>query len=116
MTEAKPRESPESDNETTIVNRIFFVIGWVMSTAVILNTALLFSRRSAIYEWMNRLGVFMFFALILAFLVWGFANTGRRRWDGTRANAWAFRASALIGTSLILFKLWDRILDALWLR
>jgi uncharacterized membrane protein YhaH (DUF805 family) len=116
MTDSQPLESAESGQNTRIGYRIFFVIAWAMVMVVVLNIALAFSHRSAAYEWTNRLGVFMALVFTLAFLVWGLANTARRRWDGTRANAWAFRVSALIVSSLFLFMIWDRILDALWLR
>ena len=93
----------------------FTFMGAAMLDIILLNTALLFDRRSFGYQWLNRAGILLGLVLTFGFFFWGQWMSFRRDWDGSRTSRWVFRAFSLVIPVAFVWKAWSRIPDALWL-
>jgi hypothetical protein len=96
----------------------FFVyLSVLVLDVLILNIALLFRRHSLTYEWMNRVGIFVAIIIVIGLFVlaeWG----STRPWPDlhSRSLRWYLRVFGVLLPILATIKLWNRILQAFWLR
>jgi hypothetical protein len=98
----------------------YFVIylSALLLDALLLYVALAFPRHSLAYEWINRVGIFLAVVILAGLFIWAEWGSTRPYPDlqGRPGLRWYMRAVGVLLPALVTFKLWNRILDAFWLR
>jgi len=97
---------------------IFGGIGIAMAAVLVPFVAPAFSHGSLAYEWTNRVGMFVLYAVLIPYFFVTVHLALRQDPDGltTTGIRIAFPFIGLIPLAILTVVLWNRLLEALWLR
>jgi hypothetical protein len=88
----------------------FTYLALLLLDALVLNVALLLPGHSLAYQWMNRLGIFLAVIILFGLFIW--AEWTSVKWKSEAPS----RGLKWLLPVLFGIKMWNRILDAFWLR
>ena len=75
------------------------------------------SRDSAAFEWTNRIGVLLLLTLTIGYAITDlWALLAGRRSGESWVDRWGPVLISILVPGVLLLKLWDLVLDALWLK